>query len=87
MAFIVKITKIKSIHNNLEDEYDAICNELPNKGNTFLFKKLPTYGFIHTTPVLSVFHDKKDNKLAFTTANSIYEMDIIQEVDDDMWLY
>lgn len=87
MAFIIKLTKVKSSHNNLNDEYDAICNELPNKGNGFLFKKLPDYGFIRTTPILSIFNDKEKQKLAFTTANSVYEIDIIQEVDDDMWLY
>ncbi len=87
MAHIVKLSKVRSSHNNLEDHYDALCNNLPVKGDSWLFKQLPDYRFITTTPVLSIFHDKEENKVAFTTANSVYEIDIIQEVDDDMWLY
>lgn len=77
MRYKVKLTKLKSNHNNLRtNEVDGYCHRLPilNQGFTMFAESLTGAGVrtIQTTKVLEL--DTLGNVITFRTRNSTYKV-------------
>lgn len=80
----VKLTKIKSSHNNLRtDEIEGETEHLPEVGRSFILKAEPlenleaNFRSVYTTEIEHV--EKHENGYRFNTKNSIYHLEVLDE--------
>jgi len=82
----VKLTKIKSNHNNLRTrEVIGDCNDLPYVGKGFFMWSAPLVEgsicrIVKTTPIQDVY--LKDGVYHFHTENSYYQLECIEEDEE-----
>lgn len=86
--FKVKLIKLNSSHNNLRTpEIVGVCEELPIVGSMFSMTGDPLeldieegIRFILTTPIIISNYDEVNKQYIFSTANSHYKLEVIEEI-------
>lgn len=84
MSFKVKLTKIKSNHSNLRtDVIEGVTFKLPEVGDSFsLFGEPLNLAFdcraVYTTEIKVC--ERIGNEIQFTTVNSIYKLEVLEEI-------
>jgi hypothetical protein len=85
MTYQVKLTKIKSTHNNLRtDVIEGKTFKLPEVGDSFaMFGEPLTEGFdtraVYTTEIKVC--DRQGNEFMFVTENSTYKLEVLETLE------
>ena len=80
----VKLVKISSTHNNLRtSEIEGHCTSIPQVGYTFTMFAPPLESGnirnIWTTHIKTCDYNEAEKKFTFTTQNSTYTLDVLED--------
>lgn len=88
MTYQVRLTKVKSTHQNLRsDVIEGTTYELPKVGNSFSMFGPPlnteaSFRGVYTTEIKVC--ERVGDQFQFVTENSTYKLDVIAEIPDTL---